>query len=135
LKNSFQLALKFIFQKLDISSENSFNAQAQFFKNIFQIFANNDGRIACSIEIIPPTPRINAPPGSLAKTVLLPRDPKHSKLIAEKFLTNAVLINDASGVQGYNGYYKDKKVSLMASGIGMPLIGISCYELFNAYNI
>ena len=135
MKNSFQPVFKFTLQKLDFSSEINFNTQTQFFKNIFQIAAENTGRVAFSIKKIPPTPRINAPIGSLAKTVLLPRDPKHSNLIAEKFITNTVLINYASGVQGYAGYYEGKKVSLMASGMGMPSIGISSYELFNAYNV
>jgi purine-nucleoside phosphorylase len=98
------------------------------------------GLISClnlpgDIKITPPTPHINAPAGSFAKTVLLPGDPKRAKLIAEKFLTDAVLINDVRGVQGYTGYYKGKKVSVMASGMGMPSMGIYSYELFNAYDV
>ena len=98
------------------------------------------GLISClnlpgDIKLTPPTPHINAPAGAFAKTVLLPGDPKRAKLIAEKFLTDAVLINDVRGVQGYTGYYKGKKVSVMASGMGMPSMGIYSYELFNAYDV
>jgi len=82
-----------------------------------------------------PTPHINAPKNGFAKTVLMPGDPKRSKYIAEKYLKNAVLVNDIRGVQGYTGEYKGKKVSVMASGMGMPSIGIYSYELYNAYNV
>lgn len=77
------------------------------------------------------TPHINAKEGSFAKTVLLPGDPLRSKFIAEKFLENAVLINNVRGVQGYTGYYKGTKVTVMASGMGMPSMGIYSYELYN----
>ena len=82
-----------------------------------------------------PTPHISAKPEDFGKTVLMPGDPLRSKWIAENFLENAVLVNDIRGVQGYTGYYKGKKVSVMASGMGMPSIGIYSYELFNFYNI
>ena len=61
---------------------------------------------------------------AFAKTVLMPGDPLRSKFIAETYLENAVLVNDIRGVQGYTGYYKGKKVSVMASGMGQPSIGI-----------
>lgn len=77
------------------------------------------------------TPHINADDNAFAKTVLMPGDPKRSKFIAENFLTDAVLVNDVRGVQGYTGYYKGKRVSVMASGMGMPAIGIYSYELFS----
>ena len=83
----------------------------------------------------PPTPHINAPKGAFAKTVLMPGDPKRARYIAEKFLMDAKLVNDVRGVQGYTGYYKGVKVSVMASGMGMPTIGIYSYELFNAYDV
>ena len=83
----------------------------------------------------PPTPHINAPKGAFAKTVLMPGDPKRAKYIAEKFLMDAKLVNDVRGVQGYTGYYKGVKVSVMASGMGMPTMGIYSYELFNAYDV
>ena len=82
-----------------------------------------------------PTPHITAKKEDFAKTVLMPGDPLRSKFIAENFLENAVLVNNIRGVQGYTGYYKGKRVSVMASGMGMPSIGIYSYELFNFYDV
>ena len=82
-----------------------------------------------------PTPHIAAKPGDFAETVLMPGDPLRSKFIAETFLENPVLVNNTRGVQGYTGTYKGKKVSVMASGMGMPSIGIYSYELFNFYDV
>ena len=78
-----------------------------------------------------PTPHISAKAGDFAETVLMPGDPLRSKFIAENFLEDAVLVNNVRGVQGYTGTYKGKKVSVMASGMGMPAIGIYSYELFH----
>ena len=82
-----------------------------------------------------PTPHIAAKPGDFAETVLMPGDPLRSKFIAETFLENPVLVNNTRGVQGYTGTYKGKRVSVMASGMGMPSIGIYSYELFNFYDV
>lgn len=83
-----------------------------------------------------PTPHIAATEkDAFAKTVLMPGDPLRAKYIAEKFLENAVLVNNTRGVQGYTGFYKGKRVSVMASGMGMPSIGIYSYELFNFYDV
>ena len=82
-----------------------------------------------------PTPHISAKPGDFGKTVLMPGDPLRSKFIAETFLENPVLVNNVRGVHGYTGYYKGVKVSVMASGMGMPAIGIYSHELFNGYNV
>ena len=83
-----------------------------------------------------PTPHIAATEkDAFAKTVLMPGDPLRAKYIAENFLENAVLVNNTRGVQGYTGFYKGKKVSVMASGMGMPSIGIYSYELFNFYDV
>ncbi len=82
-----------------------------------------------------PTPHISAAPGDFAKTVLMPGDPLRSKFIAENFLENPVLVNNVRGVQGYTGTYKGVKVSVMASGMGMPAIGIYSHELFNGYGV
>jgi len=87
------------------------------------------------IKLTPPTPHINSPAGAFAKTVLVPGDPKRAKYVAEKFLEKAELVNDVRGVQGYTGYYKGVRVSVMASGMGIPSIGIYSYELFNAYDV
>lgn len=70
-----------------------------------------------------------------AKTVIMPGDPVRSKMIAENFLENAVLVNNVRGVQGYTGYYKGHKVSVMASGMGIPSMGIYSYELFNFFGV
>jgi purine-nucleoside phosphorylase len=82
-----------------------------------------------------PTPHISAKPGDFGKTVLMPGDPLRSKFIAENFLENPVLVNNVRGVQGYTGTYKGVKVSVMASGMGMPAIGIYSHELYNAYGV
>lgn len=82
-----------------------------------------------------PTPHISAKEGDFAKTVLMPGDPLRAKFIAENFFTNAKLVNNVRGVQGYTGEYKGKRVSVMASGMGMPAIGIYSFELFNFYGV
>lgn len=82
-----------------------------------------------------PTPHINATPADFAKTVLMPGDPLRSKFVAETFLENARLVNNVRGIQGYTGTYKGKPVSVMASGMGMPSMGIYSYELFNFFDI
>ena len=82
-----------------------------------------------------PTPHISAKLGDFADIVLMPGDPLRAKFIAENFLENAVLVNNVRGVQGYTGYYKGKRVSVMASGMGQPSIGIYSYELYNFYNV
>ncbi len=82
-----------------------------------------------------PTPHISAKPGDFGKTVLMPGDPLRSKFIAETFLENPVLVNNVRGVHGYTGTYKGVKVSVMASGMGMPAIGIYSHELYNAYGV
>jgi len=82
-----------------------------------------------------PTPHINAPAGAFARTVLMPGDPLRSKYIAENYLEDAQLVNNVRNVQGYTGMYKGKKVSVMASGMGVPAIGIYSYELFHFYGV
>ena len=82
-----------------------------------------------------PTPHISAKPGDFGKTVLMPGDPLRAKFIAETFLENPVLVNNVRGVQGHTGTYKGVKVSVMASGMGMPAIGIYSHELFNGYGV
>lgn len=81
------------------------------------------------------TPHNNAPKGAFAKTVLMPGDPLRAKFIAETFLENPVLVNNVRGVQGYTGTYKGVPVSVMASGMGMPSIGIYSYELYTQYDV
>ncbi len=82
-----------------------------------------------------PTPHIAAVPEDFARTVLMPGDPLRAKFIAETYLDNAVLVNNVRGIQGYTGSYKGTRVSVMASGMGMPSIGIYSYELFNFFGV
>ena len=82
-----------------------------------------------------PTPHNSAVKGDFAKTVLMPGDPLRAKFIAETFLENPRLVNNVRGVQGYTGSYKGVPVSVMASGMGMPSIGIYSYELFTQYDV
>ena len=82
-----------------------------------------------------PTPHITAKAGDFAGTVLMPGDPLRSKFIADTFLTDTQLVNNVRGVQGYTGYYNSKRVSVMASGMGMPSMGIYSYELFHEYDV
>jgi purine-nucleoside phosphorylase len=81
------------------------------------------------------TPHISAKLGDFAKTVLMPGDPLRSEFIAKNYLTDAVLVNDVRGVHGYTGYYNGKRVSVMASGMGQPSIGIYSYELYHHYGV
>lgn len=82
-----------------------------------------------------PTPHIKATPEDFGQTVLMPGDPLRSKYIAENFLENPKLVNNVRGVQGYTGLYHGKRVSVMASGMGMPSIGIYSHELYNFYGV
>ncbi len=82
-----------------------------------------------------PTPHISASLGAFAKTVLMPGDPLRAEFIAKRYLENAELVNNVRGVQGYTGYYKGKRISVMASGMGQPSIGIYSYELFHFYGV
>ena len=82
-----------------------------------------------------PTPHISAKKGEFASTVIMPGDPNRAKFIAEKFLTDAKLINSVRGELAYTGLYRGKPVSVMASGMGNPSMGIYSYELFNFYNV
>ena len=82
-----------------------------------------------------PTPHISAQKGEFAKTVLMPGDPLRAKFIAETFLEKARLVNNVRGIGGYTGFYQGKEVSVMASGMGMPSMGIYSYELFHVYEV
>ena len=82
-----------------------------------------------------PTPHNSAKPGDFAKTVLMPGDPLRAKFIADTFLEDAKLVNNVRGIHGYTGTYRGVPVSVMASGMGMPSIGIYSYELFSQYDV
>ena len=82
-----------------------------------------------------PTPHITAKAGDFAETVLMPGDPLRSEFIAKHYLEDPVLVNDVRGVHGYTGRWHGRRVSVMASGMGQPAIGIYSYELFNFYGV
>ena len=82
-----------------------------------------------------PTPHIAAKKEDIAKTVLMPGDPLRAKFIAETFLENPVLVNNVRGVQGHTGTWKGAPVTVMASGMGIPAIGIYSWELYNFYDV
>ena len=81
------------------------------------------------------TPHNNAKIGEIAKNVIMPGDPNRAKLIAEKYLRNCKLVSDVRGILCFSGTYKEKAITVMASGMGMPSMGIYCYELFKFYNV
>ena len=81
------------------------------------------------------TPHNTANLGDFAKTVLMPGDPLRAQFIAENFLTDARLVNNVRGVQGYTGTYRGIPVSVMASGMGIPSVGIYAYELYRFYEV
>ena len=82
-----------------------------------------------------PTPHISAKKEDIAKTVLMPGDPLRAKFIAESFLESPVLVNNVRGVQGHTGTWKGVPVTVMASGMGIPAIGIYSWELYNFYDV
>jgi len=73
--------------------------------------------------------------GEIAKTVIMPGDPLRAKLIAETYLENAKLVNTVRNIFAYTGKYKGKEITVMASGMGMPSMGIYCYELYKFYGV
>ena len=81
------------------------------------------------------TPHNGAENGAFAKTVLMPGDPLRAKFIAETFLENPKLVTSVRNVLGYTGTYNGKEISVMASGMGMPSIGIYSFELFTQYGV
>jgi purine-nucleoside phosphorylase len=81
------------------------------------------------------TPHNEAQLGQIAKTVIMPGDPLRAKMIAERYLENVQLVNSVRNVFAYTGTYKGKEITVMASGMGMPSIGIYSYELYNVYGV
>ena len=81
------------------------------------------------------TPHNEAVKGSIAKTVLMPGDPRRSEFIAETFLEDRKLVNNVRGVHGYTGTWKGVPVTVMASGMGIPSIGIYSWELYSEYDV
>lgn len=81
------------------------------------------------------TPHINAKKDDIANLVIMPGDPKRATFIAEHYLEDYELVNEVRGVLAYTGFYKNKKVTIMASGMGMPSMAIYAHELFNFYDV
>ena len=81
------------------------------------------------------TPHNEAKIGEIAKTVIMPGDPLRAKYIAENFLDDYKLVNSVRGMYAYTGSYKGKEITVMAHGMGMPSIGIYCYELYKVYGV
>ena len=81
------------------------------------------------------TPHNNAGKGDIAKTVIVPGDPLRAKYIAENFLEDAKLVNKVRNIFAYTGKYNGKDITVMASGMGMPSMGIYCYELYKFYGV
>lgn len=81
------------------------------------------------------TPHISSKKEDIAKTVLCPGDPLRAKYIAENFLENPRLVNSVRNILAYTGTYKGKEITVFASGMGMPSMGIYCYELYKFYDV
>lgn len=82
------------------------------------------------------TPHINAKDNAFAKVVLMPGDPLRAKWIAETFLHDYEEVTNVRGILGFTGYTaNNKRISVMASGMGMPSIGIYSHELFTSYGV
>lgn len=81
------------------------------------------------------TAHIESKEEDVAKIVLMPGDPYRAKYIAENYLTNVKEINKVRGMLGFTGYYNNTRITVFASGMGIPSIGIYAYELFKFYNV
>lgn len=81
------------------------------------------------------TPHINAKKEEIAKVVIMPGDPMRAKFIADTYLEDSKLVNNVRGMYAYTGLFHGKKITVMASGMGMPSIGIYSYELFHFYDV
>ena len=82
-----------------------------------------------------PTPHNKASADDIAKTVIMPGDPLRAKYIAEKFFDYYKLVNDVRGMFAYTGFYKGARLTVMASGMGIPSMGIYSFELFHFYGV
>lgn len=81
------------------------------------------------------TPHNEAMKNDIAKTVIMPGDPMRAKVIADTYLENVKLVNKVRNIYAFTGTYKGKEITVMASGMGMPSIGIYSYELFTEYDV
>ncbi len=81
------------------------------------------------------TPHNEAKKEEIANIVIMPGDPLRAKYIAENFLENAKLVNSVRNMYAYTGNYKGKRLTVMASGMGMPSMAIYAYELYKFYDV
>lgn len=81
------------------------------------------------------TPHIEAKKEEIAKIVLMPGDPLRAKHIADNYLTDVQLVNSVRNIYAYTGNYQNQRITVMASGMGMPSIGIYSYELYKFYDV
>lgn len=81
------------------------------------------------------TPHIEAKKEEIAQKVIMPGDPLRAKMIAETYLENPKLVTSVRGILGYTGTYKGEPVTVMASGMGCPSMGIYSYELYSVYDV
>lgn len=81
------------------------------------------------------TPHNEANLEDFAKTVIMPGDPKRAEFIANNYFTDSKLVNDVRGMKAYTGFYNGRKISVMASGMGIPSMGIYSYELYKYYDV
>lgn len=78
---------------------------------------------------------LEAKPGDIAETVLLPGDPLRAKFVAETYLTDVVCYNRVRGMFGFTGLYKGQRVSIQGSGMGMGSAAIYIHELISTYQV
>jgi len=81
------------------------------------------------------TPHISSKKEDIAKTVLIAGDPKRTEFIAKTYLENPILVNEVRGALAYTGTYKGQRITVFTSGMGMPSMGIYCYELYKFYDV
>ena len=81
------------------------------------------------------TPHNEAKKDDIADIVIMPGDPLRAKYISDNFLENSKLVNSVRGMYAYTGEYKGKRITVMASGMGMPSMGIYSYELYKIYDV
>ncbi len=78
---------------------------------------------------------ISAKPGEIAPIVLLPGDPLRAKHIAESNLEDFRLVSSTRNIFFFTGTYRGVRLTIGASGMGCPSIGIYSYELYNEYGV
>ena len=94
-----------------------------------------DSNIKNQEEMKTMSTHIQAKPGEIAQTILLPGDPMRAKFIAEQYLEDAKCYNEVRGMYGYTGYFQGHRISVQGTGMGIPSMGIYSYELIHDYGV